>query len=161
VSALRQRRRRVAAGSAVVLLGVASSSALALSGHPGWSVLPAVPAAWVWARSRRLTWRDVWPRTVTMPPGTAMAWRDYLDAVAYADSGQAPVMTVEAVRGSEPRVRALLVELTSPSSSAVEEPVLAAELHRLCSETWTLVGQERAEARLLDELDDLPGTDHR
>lgn len=154
VSALRQRRRRVAAGAASVVVGLAAAYGLALGGHPGWSVLAAAPTAWVWHRGRNLTWRDVWPRTVTMAPGLAMAWDDYLDAVAYADSGLASVLTVEAIRGGEERVRALLREL-APGSPQQGRALLEAELHRLCAEAWTLVGQERAEARLLDELDDV------
>jgi hypothetical protein len=156
-SALERRRRRVVVGSAVVLVGMVVSWGLLVAGHPGWSALAAVPTAAVWFRARSLSWRDVWPRTVAMPPGPAMAWRDYLDAVDHADSGLAPVTTVEAIRGSEERVRAILVELGR--ASATEQPVLAAELHRLCSGAWTLVGQERAEARLLDQLDDRPWTD--
>ena len=158
-SGLERRRRRVAAGAVAVLAGLVVSWGLMLTGHVGWSVLAAVPTVVVWFRSRSLSWRDVWPRTVALQPGPAMAWRDYLDAVEHADSGLAPVATVEAIRGSEERVRAILVELRS--AAATEQPVLATELYRLCSGAWTLVGQERAEARLLDELDDLPGTDHR
>jgi hypothetical protein len=154
VSALRQRRRRVAAGTGVVLLGLLATFGLATGGHPGWSVLPAVPTGVLWLRGRRLTWRDVWPRTVTMPPGPAMAWDDYLDAVAYADSGLAPVLTVEAIRGAEGRVRALVLELAT-GSARDGRPVLESELYRLCADAWTLVGQERAESRLIDELDDL------
>jgi hypothetical protein len=158
-SGLQRRRRRVVSGLVAAVASLGASWAFALSGELGWSVLVVVPAAVVWVRSRRLSWVEVWPRRTSLPPDLAMAWRDYLDAVAYADSGAAPVPTVEAIRGSEPRVRALLVELASASSSAVERPVLAAELRRLCSEAWTLMGQERAETRLLERLEDLPGTD--
>ncbi len=162
VSALRRRRRGVAAGTAAVVVGLLATFGLALGGHPGWSVLAAAPTAWVWLRGRGLTWRDVWPRTVTMAPGPAMAWDDYLGAVAYADSGLAAVPTVEAIRGAEERVRALLREL-APGASQEGRPLLEAELHRLCADAWTLVGQERAETRLLDDLDDVgdpdgPGT---
>lgn len=64
---------------------------------------------------------------------------------------------VEAIRGCEQRVRAL--ELSSPSLSATDAPVLGAELHRLASGAWTLVGQECAEERLLDDPDDPDGLD--
>lgn len=79
-----------------------------------------------------------------------MAWRDYLDAVAYADSGEAAVVTVEAIRGAEPRVRALFIELTAPGITDSEKSTLSAELYRICGEVWTLVGQERAQRELID-----------
>lgn len=157
VSALQRRRRRVLTGAAVVMASLGGAWVLGASGHLGWSVLVAVPAVVLWTRARRMSWHDVWPHTVTLAPGPAMAWGDYLDATAYADSGRASVTTVEAIRGCEDRVRAALVELAR--ASPTEEPVLAAELHRLCSEVWTLVGQERAESRLLDGLASRTGRD--
>jgi hypothetical protein len=81
-----------------------------------------------------------------------MAWGDYLDAVAHVDSGVSAVPTVEAVRGCEQRVRALVIELMAPTLSATERPVMEQELYRLCGGAWALVGQELAEARLLGEL---------
>ncbi|WP_191278229.1 hypothetical protein [Nocardioides flavus (ex Wang et al. 2016)] len=152
-------RRRVALAAVVLVASALTAWALASSGALGWSAVSAVPAYVVWLRSRRLSWGDLWSRRVTVAPGPAMAWGDYLDAVAHADSGHAAVTTVESIRGSEERVRAIMMELTSPSATEQDRPALVAELHRLCSEAWTLVGQERAEARLLDELDDAPHDD--
>lgn len=149
-----RRRARVAART--MAAGVVVTAVVLLAGYPWASTVPAAATLLMAVALARVSPRDPAMLTVSLPPGTAMAWRDYLDAVAYVDSGTASVTTVEAVRGCEQRVRALVLELAAPSLSAVEEPVLAAELHRLCSGAWTLVGQERAEVRLLDELDGGP-----
>jgi hypothetical protein len=153
-------RRRARTARRATATGVVVTAVVLLAGHPWASTVPAAVTLLLAVVLARVSPRDPAMLTMSLPPGTAMAWRDYLDAVAYVDSGTASVTTVEAIRGCEQRVRALVLELAVPSLSAVEEPVLAAELHRLCSGAWTLVGQERAEARLLDELDDRPGTDH-
>ena len=148
------RTRLVARTALWVFVASGAVASVLLAQEEVWasvvSVLPAVASVLV---ALRLPLAAADPAVARMPPGVAMAWRDYLDAVAYVDSGAAPVTTVEAVRGCEQRVRALVLELSAPSPSPTEEPVLAAELHRLCGGAWTLVGQERAESRLLDELE--------
>ncbi|GAB3024184.1 hypothetical protein GCM10011376_09480 [Nocardioides flavus (ex Wang et al. 2016)] len=156
---LEDARRRARAVRRATACGVVVTAAVLLIGHPWASTVPAAATLLLAVLLARVSPRDPALLTTTLPPGAAMAWRDYLDAVAYVDSGIASVPTVEAVRGCEQRVRALVLELAAASRSTVEEPVLAAELHRLCSGAWTLVGQERAEARLLDDLDARPGTD--
>lgn len=153
-------RRRARAVRGAMATGVVLTAVVLLAGHPWASAVPAAVTLLLAVVLAGVSPRDPAMLTMSLPPGTAMAWRDYLDAVAYVDSGVASVTTVEAIRGCEQRIRALVLELALPTLSAVEEPVLAAELHRLCSGAWTLVGQERAEVRLLDELDDRPGTDH-
>jgi hypothetical protein len=154
-------RRRARAARWAMAAGVVLTAVVLLAERPWASTVPAATTLMLAVVLARVTPRDPAILTTSLPPGTAMAWRDYLEAVAYVDSGTASVTTVEAIRGCEQRVRALVLELAIPSLSAVEEPVLAAELHRLCGDAWTLVGQERAEDRLLDELGELdgPGTD--
>lgn len=146
------RRRARLAGRAFAAAVVVTAVVL-LTGHPWASTVPAAVSLVLAGALGRLVPRDPAVLTTTLPPGVALAWRDYLDAVAYVDSGTASVTTVEAIRGCEQRVRALVLELSAPSLSAADAPVLTAELHRLCSGVWTLVGQERAEERLLDDLD--------
>jgi len=115
------------------------------------SVVPAAVALLASVAASRFLVGDASWTTAPMPPGHAMAWTDYLDAVRVADSGSLPVTTVEAIRGCEQRVRALLVELTSAGASPAESEELEGELYRLCSEVWALVGQARAEERALPD----------
>ena len=150
------RTRRLARASLVVFVVSGVVASLLLMWQQALaSLLSVVPALGAVVVALRLPLTAADPALVRMPPDVAMAWRDYLDAVAYADSGRAAVPTVEAIRGCEQRVRALVIELIAPTLSPTERPVLAAELFDLCSGAWTLVGQERAESRLLDDLDDL------
>lgn len=152
-----RRTRRLARASLVVfVMSAVVASAFLARQQPLASLLSVVPALGAVLVALRLPLAAADPALVRMPPDVAMAWRDYLDAVAYADSGRAAVPTVEAIRGCEQRVRALVIQLTAPTLSTTERPVLAAELFALCSGAWTLVGQERAERRLLDDLDDSP-----
>ena len=151
---LRTRRQAPASLVVFVVSGVVASLLLMWQQALA-SLLSVVPALGAVVVALRLPLTAADPALVRMPPDVAMAWRDYLDAVAYADSGRAAVPTVEAIRGCEQRVRALVIELIAPTLSPTERPVLAAELFDLCSGAWTLVGQERAESRLLDDLDDL------
>ncbi|MBS2939366.1 hypothetical protein KDN32_16610 [Nocardioides sp. J2M5] len=151
-------RRRVRRAGRAFAAAVVVTAAVLLGGHPWLSLVPAAVCLVLAGVLGRLVPRDPAVLTTTLPPGVALAWRDYLDAVAHADTGAASVTTVEAIRGCEQRVRALVVELSAPSLSAADAPVLTTELHRLCSGVWTLVGQERAEVRLLDELDDPDGS---
>lgn len=142
-----RRRTRVALR---VLVVAAVLAALLLWVGLAWaSTVPAGVAALAAVAASRSMVRDPAVVTAGMPPGQAMAWTDYLDAVRVADSGRLPVTTVEAIRGCEPRVRAILVELVSVSASPVERAELETELYRLCSEVWTLVGQARAEDELV------------
>lgn len=152
----RRATRQALASLGATVLGGAASVALLGAGQAWWSALAAAAASIGAYLGLRLLRGWVVPGWTKLAPGPAMAWRDYVDSVAYADSGAAPVMTVEAIRGSEQRVRAVAIELMSPTLSATDRPVLTAELYRWCSGAWTLVGQERAEDRLLDELDDTP-----
>lgn len=154
-----RERARAAWWRRAYAAGVVVTAGVLLAGHPWWSTVPALATLATAAVLARVSPRDPAMLTTALPPGLAMAWRDYLDAVAYADSGTASVTTVEAIRGCEQRVRALVLELSSPSLSATDAPVLGAELHRLASGAWTLVGQERAEERLLDDPDDPDGLD--
>lgn len=154
-----RRTRVLAKVSFAVFLASGAVAGLLVHLEQAWaSVIAVVPAVAAVVVALRLPLAAASPDLVRMAPDVAMPWRDYLVTVQHADSGRASVSTVEAIRGAEQRVRALVVELVAPTLSPTERPVLAAELHRLCSGAWTLVAQERAETALLDELDDHPGT---
>lgn len=152
-----RRTRVLAKVSLVVFLASAAVAGLLVHLERAWpSLLAALPAVASVVVALRLPLAAASPDRIRMSPDVAMPWRDYLEAVVHADSGRAAVPTVEAIRGAEQRVRALVVELVAPTLSSTERPVLLAELHRVCGGAWALVGQERAEERLLDELDDQP-----
>jgi hypothetical protein len=138
-------------GCATFLVSGTAACALLVLEEPVWSFAAAVPALVSIATTMLLPDAGPQLQPVLMAPGPAMAWADYLDSVAYADSGAAAVTTVEAIRGGEQRVRAILLELTEGTASQVEREPMERELYRLCSQAWTLVGQERAESRLLNE----------
>jgi hypothetical protein len=146
---LERARRRVRVALRVLVVAAVLAAVLLFVGLPWASTVPAAIAALAAVAASRSMVRDPSVLTVGVPAGPAMAWTDYLDAVRAADSGWLPVTTVEAIRGSEARVRALLVELVSVSASPAERAEQEEELYRLCSEVWTLVGQARAEDDLV------------